>query len=882
MKQLSYLFTLLACLLLGPQAFADTFTWTGANSDDWSDTGNWEVGGLPATAIPTATDDVIISVGGLFGGASIYGSETCHNLTLWADNSGETLYLYVAAGSTLTTTGTISVTSVRPGGPPTKSTATLFLEGNLISAGNISLTGLGNSSLDMSTSSPVLELQGTATITKTGTATITTDAIGAPAALVKLTGSGNQTLNVVAGLNYQNVWVEKGSNTNRVQLSGLSANSTVNFGGSINVAKGILNNGTYALASSGGATVFQIDNGAAVELTGTSGLPTSFGSVVLEPNSTASFLGTTQNIGTASFGALNLSGGTKTLIGDIETQGLLTISSGATLVGSAKTLTVRGDWTNNGTFQPNFSTVIFAGTSNQNLNGSTTNTSFYNLELNNTGAANDNALLLSATSGLTLAVQNSYTQTAGRFDAGQNHFYGTTAITELTMTGGELLLGYGGTGIIQPEFRGTTALSNSSITLNGSAAQEVRGLAYSSLSLLGSGAKVLNGDASVEETLTLNNSQATDLAAYTLTLGTDATKLGTLSRVGSAYLSNGNFRRWVGASILTGASNATLFPVGDGDGERPFYAQMTTAPGTGGTLTVSFVPGTSSGAAPSTAFADNGNDVLRVTGLHWNVIPGDGLTGGAYEVLAGTAMPAGYVTNVNHLRLVQATGAIGTASTNGGTNVFPNVARQVSSLADLTNDFYIATINPSSPLPVELVSFAVKASAKAAQLSWITASEKNSARFDIERSLDGRRFTKIGEVAAASQSASQRSYSFADTDVAGSSKLYYRLRQVDLDGSDAYSEVRTATFGTTTEAPVATLALYPTLTSSTATIDLTPLSAARTYQVQVLDLVGHVLSVKEVAGGMPVVLNAQDLAAGTYLVQVSGANFKQTQRLVRE
>jgi hypothetical protein len=40
--------------------------------------------------------------------------------------------------------------------------------------------------------------------------------------------------------------------------------------------------------------------------------------------------------------------------------------------------------------------------------------------------------------------------------------------------------------------------------------------------------------------------------------------------------------------------------------------------------------------------------------------------------------------------------------------------------------------------------------------------------------------------------------------------------------------------------------------------------------------------VKEVAGGMPVVLNAQDLAAGTYLVQVSGANFKQTQRLVRE
>ncbi len=96
------------------------------------------------------------------------------------------------------------------------------------------------------------------------------------------------------------------------------------------------------------------------------------------------------------------------------------------------------------------------------------------------------------------------------------------------------------------------------------------------------------------------------------------------------------------------------------------------------------------------------------------------------------------------------------------------------------------------PLPVELASFGGTWAGNAAELSWATASEKNSSHFIVERSANGAGgYQAVGRVAAAGSSTSHRSYQLRDADAGtlGAATLYYRLRQVDADGREAFSAV---------------------------------------------------------------------------------------------
>ena len=79
---------------------------------------------------------------------------------------------------------------------------------------------------------------------------------------------------------------------------------------------------------------------------------------------------------------------------------------------------------------------------------------------------------------------------------------------------------------------------------------------------------------------------------------------------------------------------------------------------------------------------------------------------------------------------------------------------------------YLVALNTvtGAPLPGQLTAFtATAAGPTAVRLAWATASEKNSARFEVERSTEGRSFARIGTVAAAGNSSRARTYGFADT-----------------------------------------------------------------------------------------------------------------------
>jgi len=97
------------------------------------------------------------------------------------------------------------------------------------------------------------------------------------------------------------------------------------------------------------------------------------------------------------------------------------------------------------------------------------------------------------------------------------------------------------------------------------------------------------------------------------------------------------------------------------------------------------------------------------------------------------------------------------------------------------------TVEVTALLPVELANFRAQEGACQIELEWATESEVNSSHFQIERSVDGKRFTQIGEVEAAGFSTAYRVYDFVDELPSGDN--YYRLKIIDRDGTTEYSRV---------------------------------------------------------------------------------------------
>lgn len=100
------------------------------------------------------------------------------------------------------------------------------------------------------------------------------------------------------------------------------------------------------------------------------------------------------------------------------------------------------------------------------------------------------------------------------------------------------------------------------------------------------------------------------------------------------------------------------------------------------------------------------------------------------------------------------------------------------------------SISLVSGLPVELKYFNAQNQGNAVTLDWVTASERNNDRFVIERSADAQHWEEIGTVAGALNSVEERSYNFKDN-LPLSGFSYYRLMQVDTDGTTTYSDIRT-------------------------------------------------------------------------------------------
>jgi Secretion system C-terminal sorting domain len=94
----------------------------------------------------------------------------------------------------------------------------------------------------------------------------------------------------------------------------------------------------------------------------------------------------------------------------------------------------------------------------------------------------------------------------------------------------------------------------------------------------------------------------------------------------------------------------------------------------------------------------------------------------------------------------------------------------------------------NTPTPVELTFFKAQAANNIVKLNWQTASEKNNKGFEVERSIDANTWENIGGVKGQGESNMIINYSFEDK-YPLSILTYYRLKQVDFDGKESYSNI---------------------------------------------------------------------------------------------
>jgi hypothetical protein len=192
-----------------------------------------------------------------------------------------------------------------------------------------------------------------------------------------------------------------------------------------------------------------------------------------------------------------------------------------------------------------------------------------------------------------------------------------------------------------------------------------------------------------------------------------------------------------------------------------------------------------------------------------------------------------------------------------------------------------------SPLPVELAEFNSTVNRNDVSLKWTTISEKNSARFEIERKISlTDNWNKIGSVNAAGTTGVPTNYTYDDRRV-NTGKYKYRLKQIDMNGTFKYYDLRTEVeVGLPKEFRMSQN--YPNPFNPTSKIDY-ELPFDSKVEIRIYDMTGREMNVlvnqQQQAGYYTVQFNGGGLSSGTYFYRIaakssSGKDFSKTLKMV--
>ncbi|MBS4029238.1 MAG: T9SS type A sorting domain-containing protein [Ignavibacteriales bacterium] len=609
---------------------AGTVRWNGSSSTAWGTAANWTtVSGTPGTP-PNSDDAVEIGMLTTTFQPNVSDSRTISSLTL---GRRQTTTLTIASGGTLTISGTLSLQDS--------------------SGANTSATIAGSGTI----SCAAISVGGT----QTPTAVVTSSLISTASSFsvtgnVTLTGVKNGGNRGNAEFQLQTGSMSVGGTIILTSDNPVTSLFTLKLG-SQNATLTLSNATSFSLV--GGASTFSADGGSAT--------------VIYSSNSSQSVQGVT-------YTHLTITGtGQRTLSGATTVNGNLTISGGSLLDNGFQ---ITGNGSNS--FSMAASTGLTLGSTgvattfptnftagNVSLNSTSTVTYNSNLAQNISGVPTYGNLTLSATATVTKTL-TAATNVAGNLNIGTNN----------TLSTSNFNLTLGGNFVNSGTFSGGTSVVN----CNGTTAQSIAGVTYSTLKSNNSAGVTLTGTSSVT-TLTIgdvtSNSILSDggyqiTSSGTLNLQSSSTlKLGSASAA-TTFPSFGTLNMSSGTTIEYASGVAQTFSVTPSYNNLTFSDAGTKTPSAGTSITIGENWNVGSPVALNTT-----NNTITVTGnlsgsgvvtmgsgnitVSGNWSNTGGTTGGSGAVILNGTSPTISATTFNHLTLNNSTGAslLGSITVNG-------------------------------------------------------------------------------------------------------------------------------------------------------------------------------------------------------------------------
>lgn len=198
-------------------------------------------------------------------------------------------------------------------------------------------------------------------------------------------------------------------------------------------------------------------------------------------------------------------------------------------------------------------------------------------------------------------------------------------------------------------------------------------------------------------------------------------------------------------------------------------------------------------------------------------------------------------------------------------SISENPANEIADMAGNTIDYDIQRVD--DVLPVEWLDFVAYQTGDASiTLDWATAIEINNDKFEVEKSLDGMIFGRIGEVKGQGNTSSVTTYDFVDDQVEELVN-YYRIKQVDFNGDFSYSNIQEVRMGAGFAYQVE---VYPNPAAEYVTVSATA-DGAKSFELSLVDMAGRVLyfdQVVKIGGSKTEQINVSDLAPGVYMIRL--------------
>ena len=336
---------------------------------------------------------------------------------------------------------------------------------------------------------------------------------------------------------------------------------------------------------------------------------------------------------------------------------------------------------------------------------------------------------------------------------------------------------------------------------------------------------------------------------------------GTLSFLNGSSVSGANNASYVNGQVVKFGTQAFTFPVGAGNFYRPVSISAP-AVSTDNFTAQYFL------TDPSPSYTHTSKDATidHVGRCEYWILNRTGGSSNVNVTLSWNSTSCG-VTNLADLLVARWDAGTNTWKNqgNGGTTGNTTAGTVISgSLVTSFSPFTLGSSTGNNPLPIELLDFTASINDKQVNINWNTATEINNNYFTVERSQDAIHFEFVAKVPATGNSNTLQKYATQD-EKPYPGLSYYRLKQVDFDGTFNYSKIVAIDFLNEEYG----IKIYPNPTSDIITIDFLEQVLPPSTRVSLTNVYGQQLELNQIISKNQINMDLSPLPSGIYFVGIT-------------